>query len=87
MSTDELDRLVAELKSMPTPPWHDFALMRALSAEPDPRMIMPEGVAVEPVDDNGIKGEWLVPEGAGDGVLFYAHGGGIASVRRRPIGT
>ena len=45
---------------------------------------MPEGVAVQPVKieglPEGLKAEWLVPEGAPqEPVIFYCHGGGYIS--------
>ena len=41
---------------------------------------MPPGVAAKPVEIEGIKAEWLVPEGADpEKLIFYVHGGGYVS--------
>lgn len=46
------------------------------------------GLNVRRVNDRGICGEWLEPAGAGDGVIFYIHGGGFVScsaAAQRPV--
>jgi acetyl esterase/lipase len=49
------------------------------------------GLNVRPVNDGGVRGEWLEPlAGAGDGVIFYIHGGGFVScsaATHRPVAT
>ena len=36
-----------------------------------------DGVTIQPVDQNGLKGEWQIPEGAVSGrCILYCHGGG-----------
>ena len=41
------------------------------------RIPIPEGVAIEPVEDGGVVGEWLRPAGREpQRVLLYLHGGG-----------
>ncbi len=48
--------------------------LRALTPRRPPRK-----VDLQPVDVNGIRGEWLIPKGVDDGrVLLYLHGGGYA---------
>jgi epsilon-lactone hydrolase len=37
----------------------------------------PGGVRIDPVDDFGVRGEWLVPRGCGGRVIYYLHGGGF----------
>jgi len=38
-------------------------------------MLLPKGVTCQPVDVNGVPGEWFVPDEARDGVILYLHGG------------
>lgn len=50
--------------------------------------IRTRGLRVEPVLDGDVKGEWLVPEDAGAGVILYIHGGGYvacSAATHRPI--
>jgi len=35
------------------------------------------GLNVRSVDEQGVRGEWVEPAGAGAGVIFYLHGGGF----------
>lgn len=50
-----------------------------------------EGTVVEPVDVNGVPGEWLRPPGSTeDGALLYLHGGGYvvgSVVSHRPLAS
>ncbi|HLL15252.1 MAG TPA: alpha/beta hydrolase [Pyrinomonadaceae bacterium] len=41
------------------------------------------GLRVRTVNDGSVRGEWLEPAGAGDGVIFYLHGGGFVSCSAR----
>lgn len=46
------------------------------------------GLRVRPVNDRGVRGEWLEPAGAEEGVIFYLHGGGYVSgsaLTQRPV--
>jgi acetyl esterase/lipase len=48
------------------------------------------GLNVRRVDEGGVHGEWLEPPSAGDGVIFYIHGGGYVScsaATHRPVTT
>jgi acetyl esterase/lipase len=49
------------------------------------------GLNVRPVNEGGVRGEWLEPPAcAGDGVIFYIHGGGFVScsaAAQRPVTT
>ena len=48
------------------------------------RLPMPKGVQVQPVDVDGIPGEWLIPENAAsNGAILYLHGGGYVMGSRR----
>jgi acetyl esterase/lipase len=52
------------------------------------RGLWSRGVHVQPVRDGSIEGEWIVPDGAGDGTLLYLHGGGFvacSAATHRPI--
>ena len=42
-----------------------------------PALPPPFGVRVVPALVGGVRGEWLVPEDAGDTVIYYLHGGGF----------
>ena len=39
---------------------------------------LPKGMQCQPVDANGVPGEWFTPDGAEDGVILYLHGGAYA---------
>ena len=54
--------------------------VRSLDATEIPKWSgpLPEGVATEVVDADGVPAEWLIPQGANDKcVLMYVHGGGF----------
>jgi acetyl esterase/lipase len=55
------------------------------------RWLRTRGLNVRRVDEAGIRGEWLEPaSAAGDGVIFYLHGGGFVScsaATQRPVTT
>jgi len=38
---------------------------------------IPKGMRAETMEQGNISCEWLTPEGAGDGVIYYTHGGGF----------
>ncbi len=63
--------------------------VRRLFGVPRPfQSLWSRGVAVEPVSDGSIKGEWIVPDGAEGGTLLYLHGGGYvacSAATHRPI--
>lgn len=61
-------------------PGFDVAGFRASTERTVAKMKLPEGVAFEPVDVAGMRGEWVVPDAAApDAVLLYIHGGGFIS--------
>jgi epsilon-lactone hydrolase len=39
---------------------------------------LPKGMQCQPVDANGVPGEWFIPDRAADGVILYLHGGAYA---------
>lgn len=41
-------------------------------------MRLPKGVTCQPVEADGIPGEWFIPEWAEEGVILYLHGGAYA---------
>lgn len=46
------------------------------------------GVKITPVDEDGVRGEWIEPREVRDGIIFYMHGGGYVScspATHRPI--
>lgn len=46
------------------------------------------GSNVRPINESGMRGEWVEPERADDGVILYVHGGGFVScspATHRPI--
>lgn len=49
------------------------------------------GLEIEPVDDRGVRGEWITPKNAGpEAAIMYIHGGGFVSCSartHRPITT
>jgi monoterpene epsilon-lactone hydrolase len=52
------------------------------------RAFYSRGVAITPVNEDGIRGEWLTPKEPLDGVILYMHGGGYVSCSpetHRPI--
>jgi len=77
MPSDQLKFVLDMLRSAPAVSGADVLAMRknmeaAVAAAP-----RPEGVALTPVDANGVPAEWTVAEGARDDVaIVYFHGGG-----------
>jgi acetyl esterase/lipase len=54
------------------------------------RWMRTRGLNVRRVDEGGVRGEWIEPASAGDGVIFYIHGGGFVScsaATHRPVTT
>jgi acetyl esterase/lipase len=46
------------------------------------------GMKIKPVDEDGVRGEWIEPQEPRDGAIFYMHGGGYVScspATHRPI--
>ncbi len=62
---------------------------RLIFGAPRPyRWLRARGLRVRPMNEGGVRGEWLEPAGAGDGVIFYIHGGGFVScsaAAQRPL--
>jgi monoterpene epsilon-lactone hydrolase len=77
MPSDQLKFVLDMLRSAPAVSGADVLAMRknmeaAVAAAP-----RPEGVAITPVDANGVPAEWTVAHGARDDVaIVYFHGGG-----------
>ncbi len=74
MSIDRLKELVRERSRRAEMPLEERRAIMDMNSDMFP---VPEGVAVEPADLGGLKGEWSIPAGAGEApVLLYFHGGG-----------
>ena len=62
---------------------------RRLFGTPAPlRALYSRGVAITPVNEDGIRGEWLAPKEPLEGAILYMHGGGYVSCSpetHRPI--
>ncbi|MBO6635161.1 alpha/beta hydrolase [Parvibaculum sp.] len=74
MSIDHLKELVRERSRRAEMPLEERRAVMDMNSEMFP---VPEGVAVEPADLGGLKGEWSIPAKAEKApVLLYFHGGG-----------
>lgn len=77
MSVDQLHAILAMGAENPPPATEGPVAMRAwfeAMMEPTP---VAEGLTIEPVEIAGNACEILRPEGAGDGLVIYFHGGGF----------
>jgi monoterpene epsilon-lactone hydrolase len=41
------------------------------------------GVSVSEISESGVRGDWIAPKAAGEGVILYIHGGGFVSCSPR----
>ncbi len=77
MASDELQIVLQMLRQAPAVEGADVLTMRKNMAALTVNAPTPEGVAIEPVDANGVAAEWTIAEGARDDVaIVYLHGGG-----------
>lgn len=61
---------------------------RLFGSLPVYRWLRTRGLRIIPVNDQGVRGEWVVPKEFGDNVILYLHGGGYVSctpATHRPI--
>src|SRR5262245_11986437 len=79
MPSPQLKIVVEMLRSTPAVAGADVLAMRKNMEALAGALPPPEGVAIAPVDANGVPAEWTVAEGArSDVAIVYLHGGGYA---------
>ena len=79
MSQQQLDKLLAIFAKQPTLGALSIEEERANLDEGGARFKVPDDVTLEPVDVDGVPGEFLIAPGASaDKVVLYLHGGGYA---------
>jgi monoterpene epsilon-lactone hydrolase len=76
MASPRLQTLIDIIRARPRAENPTIEQLRAGMDMMSANLPMAEGVRTEPVDAGGVPGEWLIPEGAGDGTLLFLHGGG-----------
>ena len=84
MSQQQLDKLLAIFAKQPTLGALSIKEERANLDEGGARFKVPDDVTLQPVDVNGVPGEFLIAPGASeDKVVLYLHGGGyvIGSIK------
>ncbi|MBV1930962.1 MAG: alpha/beta hydrolase [Porticoccaceae bacterium] len=79
MSQQQLDKLLAIFAKLPALGALSIEEERANLDEGGARFKVPDDVTLEPVDVDGVPGEFLIAPGASaDKVVLYLHGGGYA---------
>lgn len=77
MASEGLKQVVQMLRSQPiAEEGQSIEQIRAGFEQTGATFPAPPDVAVQAVSANGVPAEWLVPQGAGEGVILYVHGGG-----------
>ncbi len=77
MPSDQLKVVVDMLRNAPVAEGADVPTKRRNMEKATAVVPVPEGVAFEPVEANGVAAEWAVAEGAREDVaIVYLHGGG-----------
>ncbi len=79
MSQQQLDKLLSLFARQPTLGTLTLEQERANLDEGGARFRVPEDVTLQPIDVDGVPGEFLIAPGASDNkVVLYLHGGGYA---------
>ena len=79
MSQQQLDKILAIFAKQPSLGTLSLEQDRANLDEGGARFKVPDDVTLQPVDVDGVPGEWLIAPGASDDkVVLYLHGGGYA---------
>lgn len=77
MASPQLQNIIQMLRSLPQSERGDYATARAAIDAAASWFPTPDDVALEPVDADGVPGEWIAAPGAAeDAVVYYLHGGG-----------
>lgn len=76
MASKEFARVVSMIQSRPVLENPTIEEWRARMEEGAKMFPAPEGVTYEPVDVDGMKAEWITPDGPSERTLLYFHGGG-----------
>lgn len=77
MASPQLQNIVQLLRSMPVRESGDIAASRAAIDATAAMFPTPDDVELQPVDADGVPGEWIVAPGADpETVVYYLHGGG-----------
>ena len=80
MASEGAERIRAELFEKQKQPRLDLEARRQRWLDEGAEARGPEGTEIEPVDVDGVSGEWIQhPESAGEGVFILMHGGGYVS--------
>lgn len=77
MASPQLQNIIQLLQSLPERDRGDFAAARAAIDSTASMFPAPDDVELQPVDADGVPGEWIAAPGADpETVVYYLHGGG-----------